>query len=259
MVHVAINGNYRGFLYTLASALRPQADEVIRKLRPTTNWPCSAATMKRNAERFARLFGHPAHLHFNQSPLNKLNFIRQLQSPGRTVLMAGDGFNDAGALKQSDVGVAVVESIGAFSPASDIIMSADMVPRLHEVLRFARSSVRVVRLSLLISSIYNVVGISIAARGLIVSGYLRHPHAAEFRYRRRLCLRPDHAAGIAASEGERAMIVIFLLIPLSIVTAATFSSRVHLGRALRTIRGHQHAFVAPAHGRQHQAKRESKE
>jgi Cu+-exporting ATPase len=82
-------------------------------------------------------------------------------------MMVGDGLNDAGALKQSDVGVAVVESIGAFSPASDVIMSAGMVPRLHEVLRFARSSVRVVRLSFLISAIYNVIGVSFAARGLL--------------------------------------------------------------------------------------------
>jgi Cu+-exporting ATPase len=99
--------------------------------------------------------------------LDKLNFIRQLQAPGRMVMMVGDGLNDAGALKQSDVGVAVVESIGSFSPASDVIMSANMVPRLHEVLRFAKSSVRVVRLSLLISTLYNIVGITIAARGLL--------------------------------------------------------------------------------------------
>ena len=44
-------------------------------------------------------------------------------------------------------------------------MSATMVPRLHQVLRFARQSVRVVRLSFLISSIYNVIGLSIAVRG----------------------------------------------------------------------------------------------
>ncbi len=82
-------------------------------------------------------------------------------------MMVGDGLNDAGALKQSDVGVAVVESIGAFSPASDVIMSAGMVPRLDEMLRFAKSSVRVVALSFLISALYNVVGISIAACGLM--------------------------------------------------------------------------------------------
>jgi Cu+-exporting ATPase len=46
-------------------------------------------------------------------------------------------------------------------------MDAEMLPGLHHVLRFARDSVRVVRLSFLVSSLYNVVGIAIAARGLL--------------------------------------------------------------------------------------------
>jgi Cu+-exporting ATPase len=166
LVHVAINGNYRG-CYTLSNALRPQADEVIRKLSANFDLALLSGDNEKEREQFLKLFGNSGRLHFNQSPLNKLNFVRQLQASGKTVMMVGDGLNDAGALQQSDVGVAVVDSIGAFSPASDVIMSANMVPRLHQILRFARSSVRVVRLSFLISAIYNVIGISIAARGMM--------------------------------------------------------------------------------------------
>ena len=104
-------------------------------------------------------------MHFNQSPLNKLGFIRDLQVAHRKVMMVGDGLNDAGALKQSDVGMAVVENVSAFSPASDVILTAGMVPRLAEVLRFAKQSVRVVRAAFWISAAYNAVGIYIAARG----------------------------------------------------------------------------------------------
>ena len=165
-VHVAINGNYRG-CYTLANALRPQAEEGIRRLSAHYGLALLSGDHEKERGRFEGLFGNSGPVHFNQSPLHKLQFIGQLQAPGRTVMMVGDGLNDAGALRQSDVGVAVVESIGAFSPASDVIMSAAMVPRLDEVLRFAKSSVRVVRLSFVISALYNVVGISIAARGLL--------------------------------------------------------------------------------------------
>jgi Cu+-exporting ATPase len=164
IVHIACNGEYRG-CYTLANALRPQADTAIRALARDYQLALLSGDNERERERFRELFGDSSPLRFNQSPLHKLNFIQEMQAPGQTVMMVGDGLNDAGALKQSDVGVAVVESIGAFSPASDIIMAADMVPRLQEVLRFAKSSVRVVRLSLLISALYNVVGLSIAARG----------------------------------------------------------------------------------------------
>jgi Cu+-exporting ATPase len=165
-VHVAINGHYRG-CFTLSNALRPEADKAIRRLSAHYELALLSGDNEKERERFCGLFGQSGDLHFNQGPLHKLNFIRRLQAPGKTVMMVGDGLNDAGALRQSDVGVAVVESIGAFSPASDVIMSAGMVPRLPDVLRFAKSSVRVVRLSFLISAIYNVVGVSIAARGLL--------------------------------------------------------------------------------------------
>src|SRR5690606_1377351 len=104
---------------------------------------------------FERIFGPKAHLNFNQSPATKLQYVDALQQSGCKVLMVGDGLNDAGALKQSDVGIAVVESIGAFSPASDLIVSAAVVPHLATVLRFSKGAVRIVRLSFVLSSLYN--------------------------------------------------------------------------------------------------------
>ena len=166
VVHVAINGRYRG-CYALAGALRPQTAQLLTALSAHCDLALLSGDNAKERQRFRTLFGQAAHLHFNQSPLHKLEFIRQLQHSGKTVMMVGDGLNDSGALRQSDVGVAVIESISAFSPASDIILAADMVPQLHEVLKFSKRAVNIVRLSFLISSAYNLVGISIAARGLL--------------------------------------------------------------------------------------------
>ena len=115
--------------------------------------------------RFAGWFKRPESLQFNQSPADKLGYIQRLQADGRKALMAGDGLNDAGALQQSDVGVAIVENVGAFSPASDVIMAANMVPRTDALLRFARAATRITRASFIISALYNIVGVTIAARG----------------------------------------------------------------------------------------------
>ncbi len=163
-VHIAIDGKYRG-RFALGSALRPEAARLIQQLSQRYTLALLSGDNERERQRFSVLFGRDSHLHFNQSPLNKLAFIRELQRERKTVMMVGDGLNDAGALKQSDAGVAVVENISAFSPASDVIMAARMVPRLANVLRFAKQSMGVVRAAFLISTLYNVVGISIAASG----------------------------------------------------------------------------------------------
>jgi Cu+-exporting ATPase len=163
-VWVAIAGEFRG-VFTLGSALRPETDRLLKALAERHEIALLSGDNERDRQRFAGLFGPKAHLQFNQSPLNKLGFIRDLQQSGRTVMMVGDGLNDAGALRQSDVGVAVVEQVGSFSPASDVIMDATLVPRTAELLRFARQATLVVRLSFLISTLYNVVGLTIAASG----------------------------------------------------------------------------------------------
>ena len=79
--------------------------------------------------------------------------------------MIGDGLNDAGALKQSDAGVAVTEDTGQFSPACDAIWAADRFELVPQVLQFARLSVRVVLACFLVSLLYNAVGLTLACRG----------------------------------------------------------------------------------------------
>lgn len=164
IVHVAIDGVPRGW-FVLESALRHNVDAVISQLAPDYELTLLSGDNAKQRGTFSPLFGERTQ--FNQSPLDKLEFIHGLQRAGQRVLMVGDGLNDSGALRQSDVGVAVVENISAFSPASDVIMSAAMVPQLDAVLRFAKHATRIVRLSFVLSSLYNVIGISIAASGLL--------------------------------------------------------------------------------------------
>jgi Cu+-exporting ATPase len=164
VVHVAIDHRYRG-CFSLAHALRPDTGALVEELNAGTSLALLSGDNDREQARFKALLGDTAELRFNQSPLDKLNFIKAWQDRRRTVMMVGDGLNDAGALKQSDVGVAVVESMSGFSPASDVILKSDMVARLGGVLRYSKQSIRVVRAAFLISTAYNVVGVAIAASG----------------------------------------------------------------------------------------------
>lgn len=163
---LAIDGHFRG-CFSLTSPLRPEVAALVRRLGDRYLLALLSGDNAREEERFRALLGETATLRFDQSPLDKLNFVRDLQRTGRKVMMVGDGLNDAGALKQSDVGVAVVERVGAFSPASDVILDAAQLPQLARILDFSRRAVRVIRAGFLLSGLYNLVGIGIAAAGLL--------------------------------------------------------------------------------------------
>ncbi len=163
---VAIDGKLRGS-FSLENTLRPEVAQLIARLGGKYELALLSGDNAREAARFQKLFGERAVLKFNQSPAEKLNFVRELQTRGRKVMMVGDGLNDAGALKQAEVGVAVVEQIGVFSPASDVILDAAELPRLARVLDFSRDAARVVRAGFIISALYNLIGVSIAAAGLL--------------------------------------------------------------------------------------------
>ena len=165
-VFVAIDGAVRG-AFALENSLRPEVAKLIAQLGGKYELALLSGDNEREAARFKKIFGERALLKFNQSPADKLNFIRELQRRGRKVMMVGDGLNDAGALAQAEVGVAVVAQVGIFSPASDVILDAAELPRLARVLAFSRSATRVVRAGFVISALYNVVGVSIAAAGLL--------------------------------------------------------------------------------------------
>ena len=84
------------------------------------------------------ILGKNSSILFNQLPEDKLTAIKNLQDTGKKVMMIGDGLNDAGALQQANIGVAISESNNNFTPASDAILSADQLPKLFQFIKFCK-------------------------------------------------------------------------------------------------------------------------
>jgi len=106
-------------------------------------------------------------LKFRQSPQDKLDYIRLLQDQGAHVLMIGDGLNDAGALKQSDIGITITEDIANFSPSSDGILRSSELRYLPKFLDFSHTSRKIIIVAFVISFLYNAIGIGFAISGLL--------------------------------------------------------------------------------------------
>lgn len=118
-------------------------------------------------ENLSKIFGTATKLRFNQSPQQKLDFISNLQTEGKNVLMLGDGLNDAGALMQSQVGIAVSENSARFSPASDAILDGSKVMLLDKFISYAKAGKKIVMASFILSILYNVAGLSFAVQGIL--------------------------------------------------------------------------------------------
>jgi Cu+-exporting ATPase len=118
-------------------------------------------------ENLKSYFTSATQLHFNQSPVDKLDYINELKQNGRNVIMIGDGLNDAGALLKADIGITIADDIYHFSPACDAILQSDKFGRLQDYLGFSRSTLKIVYASYTISFLYNIVGLSFAIQGLL--------------------------------------------------------------------------------------------
>ncbi len=102
---------------------------------------------------------------FNQKPEDKLNYINKLQEEDKNIMMLGDGLNDAGALAQSNVGIAISENINVFSPACDGILDASKFEQLPVFLRLSKLTMRIIIISFIISFFYNLIGMYFAVLG----------------------------------------------------------------------------------------------
>lgn len=165
-VYIAFDDTVKGF-FEICSQYREGLKDSVKRLKDKGYEAYLLSGDKPTDEAFlGEIFGGSDKLYFSQTPQSKLDFINKLQKDqGAVVMMLGDGLNDAGALKQSDVGVAVSDNMNNFTPASDAILEGRQVGKIRSFIQLARSGRRIVTWSFAISVIYNVIGLYFAVQG----------------------------------------------------------------------------------------------
>lgn len=162
-VHVQISGKYYG-KFIISSRYRNNWKEVLSDLKKRFELILLSGD-NAGAKKLLQPYFGGGNLYFQQKPNDKLQFIKKTKGEGRNVLMIGDGLNDAGALRQSQIGVALSDDAHSFTPACDAILEANQFHRLADFLRFGQVSLQTVKASFVLSLIYNAICISWAATG----------------------------------------------------------------------------------------------
>ncbi len=162
-LQVLINNNYMGS-FCLTNHYRNGLKETIRGLKKQ-QYDLHLLSGDNDSEKtiLNKWFGSNSFLHFKQSPQQKLNYILNLQNHQKKILMIGDGLNDAGALMQSDTGIAVSDNSTQFTPACDAILDGSSVNKIDRFLSFAKAGKKIIAISFIVSILYNCIGVSLAA------------------------------------------------------------------------------------------------
>jgi P-type Cu+ transporter len=167
LLFVTLDGQLAGIL-AAADTRRPEVPAALAELRALGIRHIEILTgdNERAANALAAELGVPCRA--NLLPEDKIRIVKEYQAQGHTVVMVGDGVNDAPALAQADVGISMAAAGSDVAiEASHVALMRDDWMLVPEVFRIAHGTMRVVRMNLGLTGVYNVVGLTLAAFGIL--------------------------------------------------------------------------------------------
>ena len=168
VVGLAVEKSLRG-LFAVKDAVKPGARGVVQELeRQGLKIYLVTGDNSLTAASIARQTGiQPANVFAEVRPEQKAEFVKKLQQQGQRVAFVGDGINDAPALVQADLGVAVSRASDVAREAADIILLKSEIEAVPESLGLARATLRTIKQNLFWAFFYNAIGVPLAALGFM--------------------------------------------------------------------------------------------
>ncbi|MEE2523616.1 heavy metal translocating P-type ATPase [Pseudarthrobacter sp. J75] len=167
-IWVAVDGAPAGII-ALRDTIKPGSAEAISRLRGLGLRPLLLTGD--NAEVAAQVAAavgiDPEDVHAGVLPEGKVEVVRKLQGSGATVAMAGDGVNDAAALAQADLGIAMGSGTDVAIEAADLTVMGNDLGQVVQAIELSRRTLSTIKTNLFWAFFYNAVGIPVAALGLL--------------------------------------------------------------------------------------------
>lgn len=163
-VFVSINGQIRA-KYIFHIRMIDGTENLLKQLSENYDLSLISGDNTLARHKLAEYFGGDEKMNFGMKPEDKLKFVKEKQSGKQKVMMIGDGLNDAGALKQSNVGVSVVKSAFAFSPSCDVIMDISKLCHLTDFMKWVKRAEILINIGFAYSLIFNFIGLGFALSG----------------------------------------------------------------------------------------------
>lgn len=167
LLFLARNNELTGVIAT-ADTLRPEIPAAFAELRALGIEQIELLTgdNERTAAALAQKVG--VSYRANLLPENKIDIVKDYQTKGYTVVMVGDGVNDAPALAQANIGIAMgAAGTDIAIEAAHIALMREDWTLVPEVIRIARRTMGIVKMNLVFTAVYNVVGLALAAFGIL--------------------------------------------------------------------------------------------
>ncbi|HVO75572.1 MAG TPA: heavy metal translocating P-type ATPase [Ignavibacteriaceae bacterium] len=166
VIYVGINGSVKGIIF-LEDIVKDSSISSVKKLK---EMKIKTVMLTGDNKKTAELIAEKTGVDYFEAevlPQDKAEMVKKYQKENEIVAMVGDGINDAPALAQSNLGIALAGGTDAASEAASIVLMKDNPADIVSAIQLSKKTIRIIKQNLFWAFIYNVIGIPLAALGML--------------------------------------------------------------------------------------------